>query len=126
MPGLKGNTNILLVNGEVTLQHLRALMLRMKGYDVESASTLDEAKQKLASGSFKLVIVDVGYYAEPGLRFCEEVKQTHPKVKVVMQANRQLFLNADSCPDKVISKQEGPQTFLSEVEMLLQTSQEPA
>ena len=126
MPGLNGNTKILLVNGEVTLQHLRALMLRMKGYDVESAATLDEAKQKLTSGCFKLVIVDVGYYAEPGLRFCEEVKQTHPKVKVVMQANRQLFLNADSCPDKVISKQEGPQNFLSEVEMLLQTSQEPA
>jgi len=110
---------ILLVNGDHTVQHLRALMLRMKGYEVDTAATLDEAHAKTAVQHYKLVIVDVGHFAQPGLDFCEELKTRYPGQKVLMQMDYHLFLNRNSCPDKVISKEEGPQSFLQGVEELL-------
>lgn len=111
---------ILLVNGDFTVQHLRALMLRMRGYYVDTADTLDEARELLSQQNYRLVIVDVGHFAQPGLEFCEEVKQRFPGQKVVMQMDYHLFLNGNSCPDKVISKEDGPQHFLNEVEAVLE------
>jgi len=113
---------ILLVNGDLTVQHLRALMLRMKGYEVDIASSMQEARSKTDLLRYKLVIVDVGHFAEPGLEFCEELKKKYPDQKVLMQVDYHLFLNRNSCPDKVVSKEEGPQNFVNEVEDLLTAS----
>lgn len=113
---------ILLANGDFTVQHLRALMLRMRGYYVDTASTLDEARALLSTEDYRLVIVDVGHFAEPGLQFCEEIKQQHPHQKVLMQVDYHLFLDRSSCPDGVISKEEGPQHFVNEVEAILQSA----
>jgi DNA-binding response OmpR family regulator len=115
-------TKILLVNGDATVQHLRALMLRMRGYDVDTAATLDAAHEKISDRKHQLVIVDVGHFAGLGLTFCEEVKKKHPELKVLMQANGNVSSDPDSCPDKVISRQEGPQHFINEVESILQTA----
>jgi DNA-binding NtrC family response regulator len=113
---------ILLVNGDFTVQHLRALMLRMRGYDVDTASTLEEARTALSKKNYCLLIVDVGHFAKPGLDFCEEIKQQYPQQKVVMQMDYHLFLDGSSCPDKVISKEDGPQHFLNEVEAVLESA----
>jgi len=113
---------ILLVDGDLTVQHLRALMLRMKGYEVDLAASLEEARTKTDLIRYKLVIVDVGHFADPGLDFCEELKSKYPDQKVLMQMDYHLFLNRNSCPDAVVSKEEGPQTFVNEVESLLGTS----
>ena len=126
MAPASAQNKILLVNGEVTLQYLRALMLRMKGYDVDSTTTLEEAKNKIAEDDYRLVIVDVGYFAEPGLLFCEEIKTKYPKIKVLLQSDNQLYLSPSSCPDKVVSKQDGPHSFISEVEAMLEAGQELA
>ena len=117
----KRKHSILLVNGYTTVQHLRALMLRMEGYSVDTAADLDSARAVIAtSRAYDLVIVDVGHFAEHGILFCEEVKQRHPELKVLMQVDGHLFLNRESCPDKVVSKQEGPKYFVDEVERLLE------
>ena len=109
-------SKILLVNGEATVQHLRALMLRMKGHEVHTIATLQEAEAELENRHYDLVIVDVGHFADPGLEFCERMKDKYPDLKVLMQVDFHLFMNRNTCPDKVISKQEGPQHFLDEVE----------
>ena len=114
---------ILLVNGYTTVQHLRALMLRMQGHHVDTAADLAAARAVLsADRGYDLVIVDVGHFAETGLEFCEELKRTHSSVKVLMQVDGNVFLDRDSCPDKILSKQDGPQHFVLEVERMLQTS----
>jgi len=114
---------ILLVDGDSTVQHLRALMLRMQGYEVDTAADLDAARTVLAtSDCYNLVIVDVGHFAAPGLEFCEEIKKRYPRQKVLMQVDGHLYLGRESCPDKVVSKQEGPQHFVLEVERMLQAS----
>lgn len=116
-------TRILLVDGDSTVQHLRALMLRMQGYDVDTAMDLDAARTVIATvPQYNLIIVDVGHFAGPGLEFCEETKQRHPRQKVLMQVDGHLYLGRESCPDKVISKQDGPQHFVHEVERMLEAS----
>lgn len=114
---------ILLVDGNSTVQHLRALMLRMRGYNVDTAVDLDAARTMTSAGpQYDLVIVDVGHFADPGLEFCEEIKQRHPYQKVLMQVDGHIYLGRETCPDKVVSKQEEPHHFVEEVERLLPAS----
>ena len=116
-------SRILLVDGDTIVQHLRALMLRMQGYDVDTAADLDAARTVISAAPvYDLVIVDVGHFADPGLEFCEEIKQRHPHQKVLMQVDGHLYLGREVCPDKVVSKQEGPHHFVEEVERLLMAS----
>lgn len=123
MTASRRKSRILLVDGDTTVQHLRALMLRMQGYDVDTAVDLDAARTVISAAPvYDLVIVDVGHFAGPGLEFCEEIKQRHACQKVLMQVDGHLYLGRDICPDKVVSKQEGPHHFVKEVERLLQAS----
>jgi DNA-binding response OmpR family regulator len=116
-------TRILLVDGDSTVQHLRALILRMQGYAVDTASDLDAARTVIgAVPQYNLVIVDVGHFAAPGLEFCEEIKRRHPHQKVLMQVDGHLYLGREICPDKVVSKQDGPQRFVHEVQQMLEAS----
>ena len=62
------------------------------------------------------------HLAAPGLEFCEEIKQRYPRQKVLMQVDGHLYLGRESCPDKVVSKQDGPQRFVQEVERMLEAS----
>ncbi len=123
MSSAKRKNRILLVNGYTTVQHLRALMLRMEGYSVDTAADLAAARAAIAKDQlYDLVIVDVGHFADEGIAFCGEIKQRHRDLKVLLQVDGHLFLNRESCPDQVITKQEGPRHFVQEVERLLQTS----
>ncbi|HZE23851.1 MAG TPA: response regulator [Blattabacteriaceae bacterium] len=123
MTAAKRKSRILLVDGNSTVQHLRALMLRMRGFNVDTAIDLDAARTVISAGpQYDLLIVDVGYFAAPGLEFCEEIKQRHPHQKVLMQVDGHAYLGRETCPDKVVSKQEGPHQFVEEVERLLPAS----
>ncbi len=119
----KRSPRILLVNGENTVQHLRALMLRMEGYHVDTAADLHAARAVIAAArKYDLVIVDVGHFAAPGLAFCEEIKHKYAGMKVLMQVDGNLYIDRNTCPDEVVSKQEGPHHFVREVERMLQAS----
>jgi len=123
MTAFRRKSRILLVDGDTTVQHLRALMLRMQGYNVDTAVDLEAARTVIsAAAAYDLVIVDVGHFADPGLEFCEEIKQRHPHQKVLMQVDGHIYLGRESCPDKVVSKQEGPNHFVEEVERMLTAS----
>jgi DNA-binding NtrC family response regulator len=123
VPRAKHSPRILLVNGENTVQHLRALMLRMEGYHVDTAADLRAARAVISTErKYDLVIVDVGHFAAPGLAFCEEIKTRYPALKVLMQVDGSVFIDPASCPDEVVSKQEEPRHFVREVERMLQAS----
>jgi DNA-binding response OmpR family regulator len=120
MAAARSSIWILLVHGEATVQQLRALMLRMHGYHVDVAGTLDEAREKINERTYKLIIVDVGHYADDGVEFCEEIKSKNPHQKFLIHAEDRVFPLKNDCPDEVIPKQEGPLTFVNAVERLLQ------
>ncbi|HZQ90472.1 MAG TPA: hypothetical protein VFA60_01625 [Terriglobales bacterium] len=111
---------ILLVNGDATVQRLRKIMLRQRGYKVEGARTLGEALNMLTVGEFALVMVDVGHNAAEALEFCEQIKATNPAQKLALIANHTLYLPSEACPDEVLSKQDGPEQFLSSVDQMIQ------
>ena len=113
---------ILLVNGDSTVLQLRALMLRMQGYHVDIAGALEHARSKMAERRYDLVIVDVGHFADPGLDFCEEIKNKDPHQKFLIHAEDRVFPVKSDCPDDVVPKQEGPLTFVKAVERLLQVA----
>jgi DNA-binding NtrC family response regulator len=114
--------SILLVNGTATVQNLRMLMLRMRGFTVHGALSLDDARKLLTAKDYSLVIVDVGHFAKPGLDFCEEIRETHPHIKVMLQAEDNVLPLKHECPEKVVPKQEGPHAFVKEVEQVLAAS----
>jgi len=114
--------SILLVDGPPTVQHLRALMLRLEGHKVDTASDLASARDVLALRRYDLVIIDVGHFAQPGLDFCEDIKKRWPHQKVLMQADDRVYVQRDSCPDRVVSKQDNPRDFVQEVQLLLSAS----
>ena len=122
MPRAKRASRILLVNGDATVQHLRAIILRMENHEVDTAVDLHAARAAAAIRKYDLIIVDVGHFAQPGLDFCEEVKKKRPHQKVLMQADAHLYLERESCPDKIVAKQDGPHHFVQEVEQMLQAS----
>ena len=122
MPAARRSIWILLVNGDPTVQQLRALMLRMQGYRVDTAASLDDARGKMAGRTYRLVIVDVGHFADDGLDFCEEIKSRDPHQKFLIHAEDRVFPVKNDCPDDVVPKQEGPLTFVKAVERLLQVA----
>jgi DNA-binding NtrC family response regulator len=114
--------SILLVDGDETLQGLRTLMLRLRGYRVERVATLDDARRSTAAQPFGLVLIDVQRFPGLGLEFCEEMKAAHPGIKVAFLANHTLYLPPQSCPDEVIARQDGPEQFLTQVDELVGAS----
>jgi DNA-binding NtrC family response regulator len=114
--------SILLVDGDETLQGLRTLMLRLRGYHVEHVGSLDAGREAAAQKQFHLVLVDVQQFHSKSLDFCEELKAAHPGLKVAFLANHTLYLPPESCPDEVIARQDGPEQFLARVDELVEAS----
>lgn len=111
--------SILLVDGDSTVQSLRALMLRLRGYNVERADSLPAARQRVADASFHLVLIDVQHHPDASLELCEELKASRPGIKVAFLANHTLYLPAATCPDEIIAQQDGPEQFLERVDELV-------
>ena len=111
--------SILLVDGDETLQGLRTLMLRLRGYRVERVESVESARQRAAEKTFDLVLVDVQHLPGSGLELCEELKAAQPGLKVAFLANHTLYMPPQACPDDVIAGDDGPEQFLARVDELV-------
>ena len=114
--------SILLVDGDETLQGLRTLMLRLRGYHVDRVATLEDARRRAAEKPFHLVLIDVQRHPQAGLELCEELKATAPGLKVAFLADHTLYLPPETCPDDLIARQDGPEHFLRQVDELVGAS----
>jgi CheY-like chemotaxis protein len=97
-------------------------MLRLRGYRVERVDSVEMARQRAARESFQLILIDVQQHPQVGLEFCEELKARHPGLKIAFLANHTLYLPQQTCPDRIIAQQDGPEQFLSQVDELLGAS----
>jgi CheY-like chemotaxis protein len=122
MSAARRSFSILLVDGDETLQGLRALMLRLRGYRVERVPSIPAAEEKLAAGGFDLVLIDIRQFVKVAVEFCESAKATHPGLKIAFLADHTLYLSRESCPDDVIARQDGPEQFLRQVDELVRAS----
>ncbi|HSE49506.1 MAG TPA: response regulator [Terriglobales bacterium] len=114
--------SILLVDSDETLQGLRSLMLRLRGYQVDRVSSLADAALRAAQERYDMVIIDVREHPDAGLELCERLKATSPGLKVAFLADHTLYLPPQTCPDQLIARQDGPEHFLRQVDELLGAS----
>jgi DNA-binding NtrC family response regulator len=112
---MAATTRILLINSERTFR----LLLQFRGYETAVASSYQEAREMLAADRFDLIIVQIEFEREAALRFCDELKQSHPQLKIALLAHHTLYFPPSACPDDVIVRQDGPGQFLQQVEQLV-------
>ena len=70
----EGLSRVAILEDDKSLSMLLTHSLRRAGFDVMSASTLDEARRDLASG-WDVLVCDRGLPDGDGLQFCEEIKE---------------------------------------------------
>jgi DNA-binding NtrC family response regulator len=75
---------LLLVDDEESFRKLVGKELARAGYAVETAGTLDEARQLLAKRAFHLVLLDVRLPDGSGLDLLGEIKEISPSTAVIM------------------------------------------
>jgi DNA-binding NtrC family response regulator len=77
-------THLLLVDDEESFRTLVAKELSRVGYAIETAGTLEEARQRLSQRSFHLVLLDVRLPDGSGLELLGDIRGSLPSTQVVI------------------------------------------
>lgn len=73
---MTGKAKILVADDESRLRHLVRMYLENEGYQVEEARTGREAVDKVSSGEFQLLILDIMMPDGDGWSVCRQIRQT--------------------------------------------------
>ena len=120
MDTLEAKPSILHVCSREMLRPLRDQVLRVSGFEVESALTTDEALDMFWGRHYDLVLVDVEgesrvAHAED---LCAKIKTAQPEQKVAFVCNWRVALLTD-CPDEILRTEFDPAAFVSGVRDIL-------
>jgi len=75
---------ILCVDDNADICEMLITLLGMEGYDVASASTVEEAKRFAGADSFDLFILDRMSPRGTGLELCRELRRQHPHTPIII------------------------------------------
>lgn len=104
------------------LRPLRDQILRLSGYEVDSATEFDEVLDRFDSSDYELVLIDVD--SEPGVheaeRLCSEFKTRRPHQVVAFVCNWRVAILSD-CPDDIVRTEFNPEAFLKGVQQILES-----
>ncbi len=70
----RGNKNILLVEDDIALLQGLEYTLRKEGYEVDSVSTVSEARETFPVKEYSLILLDVGLPDGSGWDLCREIR----------------------------------------------------
>jgi len=95
-----------------TIRPLRDHVLRLKGFEVDSALTYKEGLSKFRSREYDLVLIDVeGEMGVEGAEHvCAEVKSAQPGQLVAFVCNWRVA-NLTDCPDEIVRTEFDPAAF---------------
>ena len=79
-----GSTKILIVDDELIMRESLARWLERDGHDIDTASSGEEAMEKLKGTHFDILLVDIKMEGISGLDVLKHVKDSDPEVAVVM------------------------------------------
>ena len=79
-----GSTKILIVDDELILRESLAGWLQRDGHTVDTASSGEEALEKLKDARFDIMLVDIKMEGMSGLDVLQHVKENDPDVAIVM------------------------------------------
>jgi len=75
---------VLVVDDDAAIRFLCRVNLKLDGWAVREAGTLDQARETLAAGPVDVVVLDVHVGAESGLAFIAEIRGRHAGLPVVL------------------------------------------
>ena len=78
------NRNILIVDDEEPIRRLLGYLLEPHGYKVTLAGAAREARQRMESGSYALVLCDVNMPGESGMDLIRHILTQYPSTAVIM------------------------------------------
>lgn len=113
---------ILLVDDHVSIQRAVGPLLRSQGYDVEVASTGDEALRLVAGRAPDLIVLDLGLPDIEGTEVCRRIRE-HLTVPIIVLSARGAEadkVNAlDLGADDYVTKPFGPEELLARIRAAL-------
>lgn len=81
-------STVLLIDDEPSVQFGFAAYLNKTGYQVQTAGSITEARNKLVQGSFDIILLDLSLPDGNGLDLIAEVRQNYPEVALVVITGR--------------------------------------
>lgn len=117
------SSSILHLCSREMLRPLRDQILRISGFEVDSALTAAEALQMFWARHYDLVLVDVE--GEAGIAsaedLCSTIKTAQPEQRVAFVCNWRVAILTD-CPDDILRTEFDPAAFVSGVHDILEES----
>jgi len=113
-------TRILLISHIPELHY--DTLLRQRGFEVVTATTLAEGTTAWRPFEFSLVLVVVGEDVEGPTAFCDQLKKLDPTQNVAFVTGWHTYVPPATCPDEVIRREHNPALFLQKVKELSQSA----
>ena len=101
------------VSSRVNIMGLRDEILRMHGFDVDSAVYSRQAAEAVAEKDYDLVLIDVeaDVRVQSAQQLCDEIKKVHPLQHVAFVCNYRVAIDSD-CPDEIIRAEFNPEALV--------------
>jgi CheY-like chemotaxis protein len=116
---------ILCVDDEQNSLALRKLVLEKSGYEVVTASSVNDALARFSPDEFDLVLSDILMPGRPGTDLAREIKNTYPNFPVVLLSGVNELPPDASYADAFISKVEGPIRMCEKISAVLNGHRDP-
>jgi len=112
-----GRKRIFHVSSRLNIMGLRDEILRMHGFDVDSAVYSRQAAEEVAEKDYDLVLIDVeaDVRVQSAQELCDEIKKVHPLQHVVFVCNYRVAIDSD-CPDEIIRAEFNPEALVRGVQ----------
>jgi CheY-like chemotaxis protein len=115
---------VLSVAAEQLSLTVRGLVLQSEGYEVLSASTLEDALRLAASRNPGLIVCEQPFGKLSGIQLAETLKQLNPKTPILLITGVMDSIPQTVSVDAIMTKIDGPEAFLRNVAALLEHSKE--
>ena len=115
-----GRKRIFHVSSRVNIMELRDEILRLHGFEVDSAVYSRQAAEEVAEKDYDLVLIDVeaDVRVESAQELCDEIKKVHPLQHVAFVCNYRVAIDSD-CPDEIIRAEFNPGALVRGVQEAL-------
>jgi two-component system, OmpR family, KDP operon response regulator KdpE len=75
---------VLVVDDERSIRLLCRVNLELEGWDVCEADSIAQARQRLAGGEVRAVLLDVHLRDGSGIAFLEEIRRDYPETRIAL------------------------------------------
>jgi DNA-binding NtrC family response regulator len=112
-----GRKRIFHVSSRLNIMGLRDEILRMHGFDVDSAVYSRQAAEEVAEKDYDLVLIDVeaDVRVQSAQELCDQIKKVHPLQHVAFVCNYRVAIDSD-CPDEIIRAEFNPEALVRGVQ----------